>query len=324
MMRKQRYWRGLVAALALSIATPAFAQESAESLFKEGVTAAEAGKVELAYQKLSAAWKLKQTFDIAGNLGVIENALGKHRDAAEHLDFAIKNLPASADASARADLAAALAEAKRKIATLEISANTGAILELDGKSLGNAPLPGDVFVEPGKHALLARGPGMQDGKLDFEVAAGESKTVRVELKAAAAAPPKVEQSSGRPMWPAYAGFGVAAAGIGVGIAGFVLSAQAGSDTEDLAAAIAASSERCVPEGAQPNAQCEEAVSSFDDSKSFQIMGIAGMAVGGAALAFAVVYMVFPDGSSDESAKPKAAVSPWFGPDGGGFVVSGLF
>lgn len=329
-MSRHAFWRSLAAAILISSATPAFAQGSAEALFKEGVAAAEAGKVDLAYEKLAAAWQLKQTYDIAGNLGVIEKALGKHRDAAEHVDFAIRNLPASAEASARADLTVVLNELKRKIATLEISAPAGATIELDGKSIGTAPLSSDVFVEPGKHVLLGKQAGKVDGKLDFEVAAGESKTVQVELGAApVAAPPKVEEDNSAAMWPAYTGFGVAAAGIGVGIAGFVLSEGARSDTEDMVAAIAAGNERCVEGNSQPTAQCADAVSSFHTFQDFQILGIAGMAVGGAALTFAVVYMLIPDDSSasgpnKEAQKPKAALTPWFSPDGGGFAVSGLF
>lgn len=313
-------WRGVIAAVAISVVTPVFAQESAESLFKEGVAAAEAGQADLAYQKLSAAWKLKQTFDIAGNLGVIENALGKHRDAAEHIDFAIKNLPASAEASARADLTNLLDELKKKIGTLEINAPEGAAVELDGTALGNAPIAGDRYVDPGKHTLVGKKQGLKDGTVEIEVVAGERKAVSIELAAPVA--PKVDEDSGRPLWPAFLGFGFAAAGIGVGVAGFVLSAQAGSDTDDLAAAIVSSKQFCVPEGAQPNAQCEEAVSSYGDSETFRGMGIAGMAVGGAALAVAITYMVLPDDSKAGAEKPAAAFTPWVAPGAGGFVITG--
>jgi hypothetical protein len=325
MMRMQVGWRGVVAALALSMATPAFAQESAEDLFKEGVAAAEAGQADVAYQKLSAAWKLKQTFDTAGNLGVIENALGKHRDAAEHIDFALRNLPASADASARADLSALLAEVKKKIGTLEILGPAGAALELDGSPIGTAPLESERFVGPGRHVVVAKN-ATGTAQVDVAVAAGERKSVRLEI--APTPPPKKveEESPGRPLWPAFVGFGLGAAGVGVGIAGFVLMAQAGADAEEQAEAIGAApnSERCLREGEQPNDACEEAVSTHKDTDTFRAMGIAGMAVGGAALTLAVVYLVLPDDEKDDAAQPKAAVTPWFGPDGGGVSVSARF
>src|SRR5690242_465502 len=41
------------------------------------------------------AWALKHSYDIGGNLGLAELALGKHRDAAEHLSYALKTFPAN-------------------------------------------------------------------------------------------------------------------------------------------------------------------------------------------------------------------------------------
>src|SRR4051812_2896716 len=41
------------------------------------------------------AWALKHSYDIGGNLGLAELALGKYRDAAEHLSYALKTFPAN-------------------------------------------------------------------------------------------------------------------------------------------------------------------------------------------------------------------------------------
>ena len=48
------------------------------------------------------AWALKHSYDIGGNLGITELALGKHRDAAEHLSFALRSFPTSGKLTHRA------------------------------------------------------------------------------------------------------------------------------------------------------------------------------------------------------------------------------
>ena len=59
----------LCASLSLSVSERAFA-DPVDVLYNEGVAAAQAGQVDVAYEKLRAAWALKQTYDIAANLAV--------------------------------------------------------------------------------------------------------------------------------------------------------------------------------------------------------------------------------------------------------------
>src|SRR4051812_35204786 len=58
--------------------------------YEAGVKAAEQGDTARAYTLLVKAWSLKRHFQVAANLGLTELDLGKHRDAAEHLAYFLR------------------------------------------------------------------------------------------------------------------------------------------------------------------------------------------------------------------------------------------
>src|SRR5262249_22124873 len=61
--------------------------KSAVRHYEDGVAAVKLSRWAKAYDSFLAAWKLKQHFQIAVNLGHAELKLGKYRDAAEHLTY---------------------------------------------------------------------------------------------------------------------------------------------------------------------------------------------------------------------------------------------
>jgi len=150
-------------------------------LCKEGVAAAEAGQTDLAHEKLKAAWSLRQTYDIAASLGFVENALGRHRDAAEHIDYALKNFAPVGDAGARTELLAVLDRARKKIGQLKITSLRSANIEVNGAVIGTAPLVATVFVDAEKQIVTAKMADVGKGKVLVDVRIGESREVRVDL-----------------------------------------------------------------------------------------------------------------------------------------------
>src|SRR5690349_8781493 len=62
-----------------------------EVLYREGNAFAAREQWVEAEAKFRAAWKLNPTYDITANLGQTELRLQKYRDAAEHLEFALRN-----------------------------------------------------------------------------------------------------------------------------------------------------------------------------------------------------------------------------------------
>ncbi|NUP12490.1 MAG: hypothetical protein HOW73_41120 [Polyangiaceae bacterium] len=312
-----RIKRAVALAFAAALLLPpaaASAEEPVDVFFREGAEASRAGNVPLAYEKFRAAWALKQTYDIAANLGFAELALGKKRDAAEHLEFALRNFPPMGDTSQRSALEQKLEEVRKEVGELTISSATGAAIEVNGTVVGTCPLPGRIFVEPGQQIIVAKKPGVGEGKIVVSVRVGEAQEVRVEL--ILSKDDKQTPSNPRPTWPGFAGLGVGAAGIGVGIAGFVLMAQKQSEMDEIAVGMPAGS--CF----EANPACDEIQDGLDTAASFRSMGIAGVVIGGAAAIFGTIYLSAPNPGTEESA--TAQIQPWFGPGTGGVSVSGTF
>ncbi|HEY3253450.1 MAG TPA: hypothetical protein VGJ91_05860, partial [Polyangiaceae bacterium] len=61
------------------------------SLFRKAAAASQEGKYEEARQLLLDAWTIRQTYDVASSLAQVEIQLKHYRDAAEHLEFCLRN-----------------------------------------------------------------------------------------------------------------------------------------------------------------------------------------------------------------------------------------
>lgn len=106
------------------------------------------------------AWALKHSYDIAGNLGVAEVETGKHREAVEHLVFALRHFPFSAEQEPRARLRELIATERMHVVMLLVVVNlAGAEVFVDENSVGVAPLRDEMFVEAGPRHIEARQKG---------------------------------------------------------------------------------------------------------------------------------------------------------------------
>jgi hypothetical protein len=131
---------------------------------------------------LRQAWTLKRSYDIAGNLGIAEAAQSKWRDAAEHLTFALATFPANGKAAHRELLREKLAAAREQVGAVAIEVDTpGAEVFVDEKSVGTAPLPGEVFVEPGARVIVARLAGRDAARREVTVSKGGGVKVALVL-----------------------------------------------------------------------------------------------------------------------------------------------
>src|SRR6185369_1258087 len=161
MARVARRFAFLAAALLALGARPALASddesERAEQAFKDGNRAFAAGDFHAAFAAYRAAWSLKQTFDIACNLGRTEVELSLARDAAEHLDYCLRTFSVSSrgevkDAYKR--FRELFVRVRREVAALSVEVRpSGAEITVDGASYGLAPLGRDIFLDPGPHRV---------------------------------------------------------------------------------------------------------------------------------------------------------------------------
>ncbi len=282
-------------------AQPQDAHARADDLYKRGVDAFAERKLDEAYKLLSEAWSLKQSVDIAANLGMVEAKLGKLAASAEHLSAALRAYPADGSPEARQRLEQSLNEAKKVVTEVTVRANVdGAQVFVGERELGKTPLANAIFVEPGQHKVRAVAQGHQEQVTEVRAQAGGNLVVELTLKKSdASSPEKPDVPGEKPLWPTLVLAGGAAAGLGLGIGGIVISQTAKGNLEDSG---------CT------NATCGAALQDDVDSYNLGMnLAIPGFVVGGLALAGMVTYLAIPAG---DSAEPTVSFGGSIGPEGG--------
>jgi hypothetical protein len=165
------------------------ASNEADRLAKRGIDLLKQDRFAEAEATLRRAVALKHSYDIVGNLGVAESGLGKWREAAEHLTFALATFPVNGKAGNRELLKEKYAIVRPHVGSLTIDVDTkGADVLVDGASVGTAPLAAEVFVDPGLHVVEARFAGRDPARRDTNVAAGGAASVHLVVPATHAEP----------------------------------------------------------------------------------------------------------------------------------------
>ncbi|HVH47659.1 MAG TPA: hypothetical protein VM925_35230 [Labilithrix sp.] len=324
---------GLPALAALILAAPARADEAADTataraLGIEGVTLAEGGKCKEAIEKLDRAEKLHHAPTTATRLGECEIETGKLVLGTERLQRVIREpLPANAHPAFVAAVARAqkaLDSALPRLAALKISVNGPPAAKLaimiDGEPTSEATLDTHRRIDPGTHEIKVSAPGFLPSALSTSLAEGETRSVVLELKPDPHVPPPprsaapgvssghVAEKSGSKV-PALFAFGVAAAGLGVGIYGATV-------VEDRLSQL---SGRCDPNRVCPN----DLKPVFQDAKTWATVSTAGFITAGAGVATGVLLLLLAGGSSaSDPAKSGARVRPAIGATSLG--VDGVF
>jgi hypothetical protein len=299
--------------------TTSATRSKVEQLFKDGVASEDKGDLLGAYTAYLAAWGLDRKWALAANLGNVEVQLGKHRDAAEHLAFALRTMPKDRLSDMRERIEQELRAAKSHIVLVTVRVDTdGAEILVDGKSAGRSPLDGDLFLEPGRRVIEARY-GSRVSRAVVDAAAGASKQIdlRLEAKETAAAPTaepaakltaagSAETVPARPSRvepvPVVVGSLIAAGGLAVGV-GFLLAAKS---TKDERTGVYAGLPGNSPCGAgTPNAaQCARVDSLTSDIDRQRNISTAGFVVFGVSAVATLTYVLWPRGGA-----PTTAVSP---------------
>lgn len=287
--------------------------QKSDALFEQGTKAYQAEKLADAEGFFRRAWALKKTHDTAANLGLVLMKLGRPAEAAGFLDYALHNSPPTDSDRAREAVRKKLDEAKTKALAVHVIVNAeGAELTVDDKPAGAVPPWGVVYLDPGKHTIVARASGYQASTQQANGTAGGAIDVRFDLAPA---------STGGASPAILIGGGVlAAAGIGAGVVFTVMSSGAASDRKTELAMLGGTSP--CGTGTPYVDKCADIRDKSANEGTFRALGIAGFAVGGAALVATVVYGVV------KRAKPATTtgimVLPLASPTERGLAVKGAF
>jgi hypothetical protein len=271
----------------------------ARELLQQGISAIDSGSLETARQTLLQAWKLQHSYDVAGALGQAELELGRYRDAAEHLDYSIRDFPPSESRALRAKVEDALTNARKQVASLHITAAPpGAEIFVDGASVGQTPLDSPVFVDPGPHRVDAQLQAYTTNTSTVQAVAGSEQDVQLTLaKSDAITPPAAtpadssssDTSSHRNYAPALVagGVGIATAAVAVGL----LVAAGGKDSERDDRLAALPERNPCASGTPHVSECAAIRSLDDDARTFRTIAYVGFGV--TAAAAVTTFLLWP-------------------------------
>lgn len=177
---------------------PSGLDEIAQKHYDDGRAAASRGDWQTAYTSFRAGYGLQNHPLIVGALGLASAKLGKHREAAEYLTLYLQSAPAGATAAERAEAQKALAEAKKQVGTLTLTAPAGADVFIDKVLVGKAPLGREAFAEPGKRQIEA---SLGDDLARQIVTVEMGKTATVNLVFGQPLPPPILTAAPAPTAP---------------------------------------------------------------------------------------------------------------------------
>ncbi|WP_437837500.1 PEGA domain-containing protein [Sorangium sp. So ce1153] len=310
--------------------------DKVRELFDEGVKAANASKWSDAHVSFLAAWRLKEHYQIASNLGVAELKLGKYREAAEHLTWYLREAPAS-KVEQRRRAEQSLKEALAKVAQVTVEVEpAGADVTVDGAAVGKAPLRMPVFLNPGEHEVGARLDGHVPEKRGVTAKAGATATVSLRLVAQAAAPaeqagngqiaPRMPANPGDTSGPSkpllYTGIALTGVAAGLGAVFGIVSLNKESQAEDLHVVLENKDGPSACANGQNAAQCGELWSARKDAWTYT--KAAWGCFGGAAAIGAATLIYYWTAPRQASGVTRAQVIPHLGPTGSGIVITGAW
>lgn len=361
MTRLDGYWAGVLAfavmmtgasapnaqsttpsATAAAASDPATVDQ-ARKLRKEGLALHDKRDFPGARAKYLAAWKLSKSYALAANLGGVELALNQYRDAAEHLAFAVRESPREKDQDALARVQSNYEEAKQHVGALSIVTDVdGAVVVVNGNTVGRSPLADPVFVDPGTVKLQAQSGNRISEISTVEIPAGASREIRLTLRepapvlAASAAPKTLagsqpiadtsvspasrdysfetpqKVSHGPKLAPVLVGAGLTLAGV---VAGVALGAVANSkaDRRDEALGSLQGQNPCgIGAPVVNDGNCRAARSNEDEWRTTSQLSIAAYVGAGifAAGTLGYVLLTWP------KAKRQTGITPILGPNHG--------
>jgi len=261
----------------LAFAADDQARAKAEALvhFEKGVRLGESGSYREAAAEFERAYRLSPHYAVLYNLGQAYMALGQPVEAVEALQRYLTEGASQVPAPRRSEVQAVLKQQRARIGSVAIDANVdGAVLLIDGVTVGRSPLPSPVRVARGEHLVTAVLEGYRATPRTITVT-GDGTRMAVVLERTAIGDPGVAPDH----TPSPTG---AASSVGVALAAPAPNASAASRPSAAAPAAPAPAGAPLlapPAGGEPGRQDR----SRGRHVAGWIVGAVGLAVGGVAL-----------------------------------------
>jgi tetratricopeptide (TPR) repeat protein len=235
-----RRWLLLALLLQLPVASRADSpRERAAQLLRAGNQLHDRGDYPGALQKYREAKNLYPSFKIDFNIGITLDAMGRSIEAAELLDRFLRRAASAADPAIVSAARRRLEGLRHRLASLSVRcALRGATVAVNRAPVGQTPLDGPIFVQPGAHRLEVRADGHEPFDSTFTLERGTDREIVVALRALALAPLQPLPPARPPATPIYKRWwfwtviGVVVAG---GVTGAVVATQRGEGSSRVPA-----------------------------------------------------------------------------------------
>ena len=306
---------GSIACVALALATPARADEAANTataraLGIEGVTLADAGRCRDAIEKLERAEQLRHAPTTSTRLGECEIEVGRLVAGTERLQRVVREPlapnahPAFVAAVARAQKALDAALPRIPAVRVSVVAPPGAkiALAIDGEPTPTAVIDTDRRIDPGSHRIEVSAPGFVASSVTVSLDEGETKIVSLELapdphaRVSSAGGGAAHAESRPSRVPAILAYSAGALGLAIGIGAGAVTARKASALE---------------ESCDPNRICAAGhESEIRDAKTWATVSTIGFAAAGVGIVTGTVLLL----TSGKASAPKtgARVRPSVG------------
>ena len=171
----------LTACLAPQIAR-AGAKEEARKHYDRAIELVDDGQLEGAMVEFQRAYDLTRHFAVLYNIGQVFVSLARPVEAVDAYERYLADGGKKIRAARRAEVVEEIARQKARIATLEMRGlPEGAIVRVDGKEIGKAPIPSPVRVGVGIHTVGATAEGYDPAETSVTVAGEDHKVVELAL-----------------------------------------------------------------------------------------------------------------------------------------------
>jgi tetratricopeptide (TPR) repeat protein len=306
-------------------------EQRAADFLRKGNSLSREGKIPEAIEAYAASFENEETYPVAANLGSLELALGRYRDAAEHLAFAIRRCPPDASPATKEALAQRLAQAKEHVGALEIHVGIdNAEVTLDDKAIDWLDLRNEIFISPGVHTIAATRAGYSADRKTVEVKAGtriDVELVPAALPSAPSAPPATlpaESGGGKSVPLLVAGASAATVGIVLGVAFTVVSNSKSSQATVFRSDLVARDGAAACSHAANAVDCGNLHGLLVDQATFANAAVWSFIAAGAFAAGTGVYALWPAAKQKPASAAGFRAVPTFDAQGAGVVVAGAF
>ncbi len=300
--------------------------ETADSLYNQGNDAYDRGDLSLAFELYTGAFKLRKSYDVARNLGLVELKLGRIKDAIGHLQYSLALYPSNR-ADTKKQVIEWLEQATTQVGKLRLHVSPeSADCRLNGAPVTREEREDDLLADPGEVKIECRAPGRRTEKRTVTVQKGGRAEETIQLAPDAGGPGvgASTPAAGSRTVLLWSGSAAAVTGLGVGAAMGVVSLVKAGEADGVLAKLKSDTGRGSPCLAPKADGCDDLYALRREQDAFGNAAFWMLVAGGVASAGTTAYGFVTQPKNAAPPALKVALTPVVAPGLTGVVLLGSF